>query len=742
MKKLFLLISLLIFTQISLGQEPVNPDKTPKIGLVLSGGGAKGLAHIGVLKVIDSLGIKIDYIGGTSMGAVIGGLYASGYSGEQLDSIFSHVDVDALLQDFTPRDSKNFYQKRNDEIYALTLPFDGFKLGLPSALSKGMYNYNLLSRLTKHVSHIKNFNDLPIPFFCIATNMETGKEIILNRGVLSQSMIASGALPTLYNPVEIDGELLIDGGVVNNYPIEEVRRLGATIIIGVDVQDGLKTREELKGATGMLTQIANYTMIEKMGNKIGQTDLYIKPDIKGFSVVSFDRGQTIIQKGVIAGNSQIEGLQKIKYTQEKNHVFHPKIKVTPIDSVYIKHIQINNMKKFTRAYVIGKLKFKPENKISMTAFEKGMNNLNATQNFTGIYYDFERNEDGEKLILDLKEKESNTFLKVGLHYDELFKSGILINFTQHKMLAKNDVLSLDFILGDNIRYNLNYYIDNGFYWSFGVNSRFAGFNRNVPNDFNNGVVLSDLGLNSINIDYSDFTNQAYFQTIFAQKFSIGAGIELKHLKISSETLDNSRPVFEKSDYFSVFGYMKYDSFDNKYFPKKGWYFNGDLKSFLYSSNYNNDFERFTIAKADFGVAKTFYKKVTLKLQTEGGFSVGERSVNYFDFALGGYGFANLNNFRPFYGYDFISLVGDSYVKVGTTLDYEIFKKHHINFSGNFANIGNRIFESVEGWFSKPNFTGYGFGYGYESIVGPLEIKHSWSPETRNHFTWISLGFWF
>lgn len=742
MKKIILFISLLIFTQISLGQETSNSNQTPKIGLVLSGGGAKGLAHIGVLKVIDSLGIKIDYIGGTSMGAVIGGLYASGYSGEQLDSIFSHVDVDALLQDFTPRDSKNFYQKRNDEIYALTLPFDGFKLGLPSALSKGMYNYNLLSRLTKHVSHIKNFNDLPIPFFCIATNMETGKEIILNRGVLSQSMIASGALPTLYNPVEIDGELLIDGGVVNNYPIEEVRRLGATIIIGVDVQDGLKTREELKGATGMLTQIANYTMIEKMGNKIGQTDLYIKPDIKGFSVVSFDRGQTIIQKGVIAGNSQIEGLQKIKYTQEKNHVFHPKIKVTPIDSVYIKHIQINNMKKFTRAYVIGKLKFKPENKISMTAFEKGMNNLNATQNFTGIYYDFERNEDGEKLILDLKEKESNTFLKVGLHYDELFKSGILINFTQHKMLAKNDVLSLDFILGDNIRYNLNYYIDNGFYWSFGVNSRFAGFNRNVPNDFNNGVVLSDLGLNSINIDYSDFTNQAYFQTIFAQKFSIGAGIELKHLKISSETLDNSRPVFEKSDYFSVFGYMKYDSFDNKYFPKKGWYFNGDLKSFLYSSNYNNDFERFTIAKADFGVAKTFYKKVTLKLQTEGGFSVGERSVNYFDFALGGYGFANLNNFRPFYGYDFISLVGDSYVKVGTTLDYEIFKKHHINFSGNFANIGNRIFESVEGWFSKPNFTGYGFGYGYESIVGPLEIKHSWSPETRNHFTWISLGFWF
>jgi NTE family protein len=742
MKKLFLLISLLIFTQISLGQEPVNPDKTPKIGLVLSGGGAKGLAHIGVLKVIDSLGIKIDYIGGTSMGAVIGGLYASGYSGKQLDSIFSHVDVDALLQDFTPRDSKNFYQKRNDEIYALTLPFDGFKLGLPSALSKGMYNYNLLSRLTKHVSHIKNFNDLPIPFFCIATNIETGKEIILNRGVLPQSMLASGALPTLYNPVEIDGELLIDGGVINNYPIEEVKRLGATIIIGVDVQDGLKSREELKGATGMLTQIANYNMIEKMGNKIGQTDLYIKPDIKGFTVVSFEKGKTIIRKGVNAANKSIDDLQKIKYIQEKNYVEPKSFQVKNVDSIYVKHIQINNLRNFTRSYVIGKLKFKPDNKISFATFEKGMNNLNASQSFQSIYYDFERNEDGEKLILDLKEKKSTTFLKLGLHYDELLKSGLLINFTKNKIFAKNDVISLDFVVGDNIRYNLNYYIDNGFYWSFGFNSRYAGFNRNVPNDFNNGVTFSDFGLNSINIDYSDFTNQAYLQTIFAQKFSIGAGIELKHLKISSETLENTRPIFENSDYFSIYGYMKYDSFDNKYFPKKGWYFNGDIKSFLYSSNYNNDFERFTIAKADFGIAKTFYKKFTLKLQTEGGFSIGGQSVNYFDFALGGYGFANLNNFRPFYGYDFISVIGDSYVKVSSTLDYEIHRKHHINFTGNFANIGNKIFESVEGWLSKPNFTGYGLGYGYDSLIGPLEIKHSWSPETRNHFTWISLGFWF
>ena len=228
MKKHLLFLSLFMVIQVSFGQE----QSRPKIGLVLSGGGAKGLAHIGVLKVIDSLGIKVDYISGTSMGAVVGGLYASGYSAHQLDSIFSAIDVDALLQDYTPRESKSFYEKRNDEIYALTLPFNNFKLGLPSGLSKGLYNFNLISRLTKHVSHIRDFDELPIPFLCIATDLETGEQNSLDSGILAQAIIASGAIPSLYNPVEINGKTLIDGGVVNNYPVEELKNRGIDFIIG------------------------------------------------------------------------------------------------------------------------------------------------------------------------------------------------------------------------------------------------------------------------------------------------------------------------------------------------------------------------------------------------------------------------------------------------------------------------------------------------------------------------------
>ena len=732
MKKLLLFVSLLIFTQISLGQE--NPR--PKVGLVLSGGGAKGLAHIGVLKVIDSLGIKVDYIAGTSMGAIVGGLYASGYNAEQLDSIFSKIDVDALLQDYTPRESKSFYEKRNDEIYALTLPFNKFKLGLPSGLSKGLYNFNLISSLTQQVSHVRDFDELPIPFLCIATDAETGEKVVLDSGVLSQNMIASGALPTLYSPVEMNGRLLIDGGVVDNYPVEELKARGLDIIIGVDVQDGLKTREELKGVTSVLAQINNFSMIEKMEGKQKATDIYIKPDIKGYTVVDFEKGNEIISKGKEKALEFIKELAPYGNSNSKNDK-----RIVFQDSIYIKDIVFNNLDNYTRAYIIGKLKFKRNTKISNAQLQKGILNLNATQNFSAINYSFEKMQDGDKLILKLKENENNTFLKFGLHYDDLFKSGILLNYTKKRLIAKNDVASLDVILGDNIRYNFDYYIDNGFYWSFGFNSKLTTFNRNITSNITDDAVFNTTA-NAINVDFFDLSNQAYLQTIFAQKFSLGGGLEFKVLKLESETLENTDPVFENSDYLSVFGFVKYDSFDKKYFPRTGWNFNSEIRSYLYSSDYKSNFERFSVAKADFGVAQTVFKNMTLKFQTEGGFAVGERSISYFDFILGGYGFQQVNNIKPFFGYDFLSIAGDSYVKLLLTADYEIFKKHHLNFSANFANVGNKIFDTIDTWFVQPNYSGYSFGYGMETVIGPVEIKHSWSPETKDHHTWFSVGFWF
>lgn len=726
----------LSFLFISTSSEAQEIKQPLKVGVVLSGGGAKGLAHIGVLKVIDSLGIKVSYIGGTSMGAIVGGLYASGYNANQLDSIFSTLNIDALLQDLTPRESKSYYEKRDEEIYAINLPFHKFKLSLPSALSKGFYNYQFISKLLDHVPSNVEFNQLEIPFLCVATDIETGNEVLLENGNLPKAIVASAALPTLFSPVTMGDITLIDGGVANNYPVEAVKSKGVDIIIGVDVQEPLKLKESLKNVTAILAQINNYNMLQKMEKKIEVTDIYIKPEIKNFTVLSFDKGKEIIDSGELATLQQINSLDSLS----SNYANLPLQKMVR-DSIYIDNISVNEMNNYTRSNILGKLKFKTQNTISYKQFIRGINNLNASNNFETVYYSLEPTAKGYNLLLELTENHVNTSLKFSLHYDGLLKSGLLTNYTTKKFLVRNDVLSLDVVLGDNFRYNFNYYIDNGFHWSFGVNSNWVRFNKNSQTDFSNNAILNNVNQKELNIFYSDFSNSAYVQTIFLKQFSLRIGAELKRLKISSPTILSNQDFIDNSNYLSLYGHLKYDSFDNKFFPKRGWYFFGEAKPYLYSTDVNNNFSAFTTAKADAAYVFSPFKKAAVKLQTEGGFSVGENVIPYLNFNLGGFGYTPINNIKPFFGYDFLSLSGNSYVKASFNFDYEILKKNHINVAANYANIGNKIFDK-DTWVSAPKYSGYSVGYGLETFLGPIELKYSWSPEIRKPLVWISVGFIF
>jgi NTE family protein len=710
----------------------------PKIGLVLSGGGAKGFAHIGVIKVLEKAGVKIDYIGGTSVGSVIGALYASGYNAAQLDSIFRDTNFNNLITDYIPRSSKNFYEKRNDELYAFSLPVNNFKVGIPMSLSKGMFNFNLINKLTKHVREIHDFNKLPIPFLCIATDIETGQQVVLNKGYLAKALLASSAFPSIFAPVELDGKLLVDGGVSNNYPVDEIRKLGADIIIGVDVQDDIKDRNSLNDATKILVQINNLQMIEKMKENKIATDIYIKPEVNQYGIISFDAIEELINKGESAANAQLDKI--IKLTNPSVNYKKESLKISK-DSLFINYINMNYLPNYTRSYVLGKLGFNAHSKIAYNELQEGMDNLSATQNFKSISYTIDKNNNQDDLNINLVESPQTTFLKFGLHYDGLFKSALLVNLTQKKVLTKNGVAFIDIGLGDNFRYNFEYYIDNGFHWSFGIKSKYSGFTKNVTSNFLSNFTTPQIGINSNNIDYLDFSNQAYVQTVSVQKFLLGIGIENKNIKISSETISNTNPVIEDNNFWSVFGSLKYDSLDNKYFPKRGWAFSTNVHSYLKSSNFSNQFEPFSIAKGEFSVVKSFFKTITIECQLDAGLKFGKGSESVFDFALGGYGFEPINNIKSFYGYDFLSITGNSFFKSTFIFDYEFYKKNHINFSGNFAQVSNEMFDTTD-WISKPEYSGFALGYGLETIVGPAEIKHTWSPELKKGYTVIAIGFCF
>ena len=735
----------MLFVSFSASSQETTSGKEPKIGLVMSGGGAKGFAHIGVLKVLDSLNIKIDYIAGTSMGAIIGSLYASGYTGKQLDSIFKSLNFDDVINDNIPRAARTFYERDNSEKYAVTLPFEKFKIKLPSALSRGQNVFNLLSKLLLHVTEIDEFDQLPIPFFCIATNIETGEATILDEGNLAQAVTASGAFPSLFQPVIIHDNIFIDGGVANNYPIDELKSKGMDIIIGVDVQDGLADRTDLMTAPDILLQINNYRTISDMTKKALETDIYIKPDITKFTVISFSEGKNIIDSGETAALKQLHDLSLLPKRKENKSL---NLDEVARDSIIINEVKFYGNNRYTRSYILGKLKFKPFTTVNYIDFNRGVNNLVATNNFDTFQYEFHKTKgkEGYDLEATLKENEITTLLKFGIHYDDLYKSAALVNLTKKRLLLDNDVASIDLILGDNVRYNFEYYIDKGFYWSIGLKSRFNQFHKNVDALF---YLDKDqepiIGLNKLEIELQDQTNQFYLQTLFRKDFSLSLGAEHKRLKIKSETLNTSQNnreiIFENTDYVSLFGALKLDTYNNKYFPNDGFYFNGDFHWYVYASDFIKDFTQFSIAKADIGYAFTPLDKMACNILMQGGFRIGENSPNSLNFALGGYGNNFINNFVSFYGYDYLSVLGNSFVKTTVSLDYEIFKKNHISFIANYANVRNNIFDSGE-WFTSPDFSGYAVGYGIETFLGPLEAKYTFSPELKKSIWFFNLGFWF
>lgn len=750
MKKLIFILSFIIFNS-TLAQSIKDQDtlQNIKVGLVLSGGGAKGMAHIGVLKVIEEAGLQIDYIGGTSMGAIVGALYAAGYSAKQLDSIFTSQNYSSLLQDDIPRNSKTFFEKDDAEKYAITLPFDQFKVSFPKALSKGQNMYNLLSKLLNHVSNINDFNKLPIPFFCIATNIETGKETVLNKGYLPRAITASGAIPTLFSPVQVKDSIYVDGGITNNYPVERVKALGADFIIGVDVQDTLKTKEELQSALKVFMQISNYNTVKDMVTKLQQTNIYIHPNIKDYNIISFDDAKDIIQQGVLEGNKFKNQLKNIAKKQKKRNK--TKITIPTNDSIFIKKVQIEGIQHYSRAYVLGKLKLNTPIKTSYKKFNEGVNNLSVTGNFQDINYRFIEDKEGATTIkFNLRESNSKMLLRIAAHYDDLYRTAALLNITRKRLLTNNDVASFDFIIGDNIRYNFNYYIDKGFYWSLGFNSFLNKFNKNVSVDFftnNESDIIPSTRLNQIDLNYLELTNQFFVETLFKRSYLIRLGAEHKWLKYVSETIgldenNNPRTLFDNTHYFSTYGTLRFDTYDNQLYPSKGFYFKGDFHYYLFQDGINTDFDQFSIAKTKIGVAASLFKNFSAVLSTEGGLKIGDGgSTNSFDFFMGGYGFKETNNLIPFYGFDALSHRGNTYLKSTLSFDYELYKNCHVNLSANIANIGNNLFLTKQ-WINGIDYTGYALGGGWETFLGPVELKYSYSPERKKGEWHVGVGFRF
>ena len=283
-----------------------------KVGIVLSGGGAKGVAHIGVIKALEELNIPIDYIAGTSIGAIIGGLYSIGYTSEQLETIVKQTDWINLLTDKVSREKIPFPFKSNDSKYLVSFPFNNSEKN--GGIIKGKNISQLLHQLTEGYQNVTNFDSLPIPFACIATDMARNQKEVIRFGKLSEAMRASMAVPIVFSPIYSGQKVLIDGGFKDNLPIDVVKSMGADIIIGIDVQSELSDADNLHSIAGIANQLMLMICQSSLDESTKDIDAYIKVDVENYNAASFTKAaiDTLIIRGENAAKANYNTLLSIK----------------------------------------------------------------------------------------------------------------------------------------------------------------------------------------------------------------------------------------------------------------------------------------------------------------------------------------------------------------------------------------------------------------------------------------------
>jgi NTE family protein len=741
MKKLSCLFFLLIALQLA-AQQPL------RVGVVLSGGGAKGVAHVGALRVLEKAGIRIDYIGGASMGGIVGGLYAAGWSVDQLDSILRHNDLAAILQDEVKRNYQPFFNKQYGEKYVFRLSFKDFKLALPSALSEGQQAFDFMSALTDHVYHINDFSQLPIPFLCIGTDVSTGEQVVLESGNLAQAMRASGSFPGLLAPVEMENGLLItDGGVVNDFPAKEVREKGMDIVIGINVESKPYKKDELLSIEKIFEQISSYQMIARSKEQIQHCDLIIRPDIEGFGVTSFEAVDTLILRGEQAALQLWDQLQWIA-KQQQSQPAPKRIFINPLANagapLQISSIQLEENPVMRYRALVRKFPEPLPGSITFDKFREGIAALYATDNFRYIDYNFKPEPDSSRTLFLRPHPKPGyvSSLRMGLHFDNVYKSSLLLNGTFRNLLVQNSILSLDCIIGDKLRYNLHYYVDNGKHTGFGLNSRLnlVDLHIDLP-------VQVDIGGNAsvqkLLFDLTDFTQEAYLNAASGNQYALGLATAVKFFKTSTKQavnyLTDKNYIDEKGWYLIGKFFFHFDSRDRIFFTRKGILVGLNIRGIKPLSSLKYEDVTETVGW-NFDLQLEFYQALTPRvsalLKIDAGNTRGTPAPP-FRYLLGSINRNLINNFRPFPGLPFAKESGNNLLKTGLSLQYQLLKNHYLSLSGQLASLGD-----AQVPFSKRQdaYRSFGLSYGVDTFLGPVEVTYGLS--NRGWQLYFNLGYWF
>jgi NTE family protein len=714
----------------------------PQVGLVLSGGGAKGYAHIGALRVIEEAGVRVDYIGGTSMGAIVGGLYAAGYSADQLEQLLRSIDILGELQDAVEREDRTIYEKIYNEKYLLSISMQDFSVQLPTALSDGQRVHDLFAHWTAHVGHVRDFSELPIPYLAIATDLETGDALVLEDGMLAEVMRASAALPGVLSPATIDGHLVTDGGVSNNYPAEEIRKKGMDYVLGVSVESDPLKASEIESVADLILQIAFFQANRRNIEQYAETDLDIQPELDGYSVLSFSDIDSLIEAGYRAALDMKPTLDSLAALQRPANSRRDTSLAAIPEYLNVRSVDIEGSRELSDRQILSFFDEKLPGRISWADFRQGLTDLHVTGRYANINYrwsvpDAETGEVDLQLTFD-QVPAFGQQLRLGLHYDPVYRSNLLLNLTLYDQIVDNSITSLDVIAGNRVRYRFDYRVNRVNGMAFGLRSRWdyadLGFDLN-------DLRIDQLGITLDRVDFrfNDLTTEVYWDLRQTKNSFTGIAAGLKYYTSDSDQLleADTASLYALSEnwYFVSRAYFIYDKLNQAHFPLRGFTIDADVRAI-------HELEGATSGWAynldvDFVGLLPLAEKHALGLELHGGTFLDQTALPY-RYYLGGINRKLLNNFKRFPGMELGQASGSNLLMGEVFWRWRLFSNHYTRLGGQVARVGNpeRFPSSIDrNWIA-----GFNVGYGLNTPLGPIEIIYGGGSEGGDLYFY--LGHWF
>ena len=762
----------------------------PKVGLVLSGGGAKGAAHIGVLKYIEEVGIPIDYIAGTSMGSIVGGMYAMGYTPNEILELISGVDWDRLISNEVDRRKTSFNKKAEKGKYLLSVPFSmkaknredlrsrTFKNSLPKGLVSGDNLINLFNSLSVGYSDSISFKELPIPFICIATNMMNGEADVLDKGVFTKSLRASMAIPILFDPIKIGNALYADGGLVNNFPVEQCRAMGADYIIGVSMSPGLEDNpDNLSSILSQVKQLKEIITDKDRSKYHEHCDIFISPDLKGVKMLSFNAESIakVTQSGYESALAQEENFKTLKERldgefDDAPSEAQPKKKAINIlqNKVKISKIELLGVSKDIERWMRRASKVRVGDLVNKEDIDELVSIYYGTGSYDNITYTLHNDAttpDGYILRFKFVEQPPHNF-GLGFRFDTQDWLSVLLHMGVNSRRMSGFKADLETKLGVNQWLNMNVSYGHMLYPKINLGYNFR----------NSELDVYDMDELVMNTKFLQHKFKLYLSENYSRTISIGAGIEAEILiprKVMYSLYDTVDKDYKAVNTLGAFAYFKYDNLNKNRFPTKG--VKGSIDFTWRDASFDSNgiralqlgsvvfgFESYIpIVKDRLVLVPQLYGSFLFGKGAESGVSEGWNpifngpvsSYPYMNNILGGAEMGRyIDQHLSFIGLNKISFAFNNLAVVRADVRVRVHKAHYLTAMFNYGRSGvdfKNFFKESDTlrWgslydYNASNWWGAGVRYSIDTKVGPINFDVSTSNISRNVNIYCSFGYYF